>query len=113
MRPSTRPLTMPLARPLARPSARTARTFAAFALAAAATLLAACGGTKSPDGGTPPAPDASQPEGPAFKDMTKEQKTDLMKRVVLPAMKAEFAAVEPDEFSRMNCVTCHGEGAKD
>jgi hypothetical protein len=37
----------------------------------------------------------------------------LMKKVVMPTMRAEFAKFNPDKFAKMNCKTCHGAGAMD
>ena len=48
----------------------------------------------------------------AWKDMSHEQHVAHMKQVVLPGMKLEFAAWKPDEFGEMDCVTCHGESAR-
>lgn len=100
-------------------------------LACIALLAAACEGTKSDDAahgqgaGQPGAPEHATDAGTgtteaagtaapsAWDGMSHEQRAELMKREVLPKMRAAFAAVEPDEFSKMNCATCHGAGAKD
>jgi len=69
-----------------------------------AILLAACGGS------------SSQPEHPStpktFKDMNLDERTEFMKTVVLPKTKELFVAFDP-KFDKMNCETCHGDGAKD
>lgn len=49
----------------------------------------------------------------AWADMVKEQRIDYMKSVVLPRMKQAFTRFSPDRFDKMNCVTCHGDGAAD
>ncbi|MEP7234655.1 MAG: hypothetical protein ABI778_05100 [Ignavibacteriota bacterium] len=45
--------------------------------------------------------------------MDHAQRKTYMKQVVMPSMKAEFAAFNPEKFSNMKCTTCHGDGAKD
>jgi hypothetical protein len=60
-----------------------------------------------------PAPAASaEPAKPTWKDMTKEQRKELMKTVVLPGMKTVFQELDAKTFADMTCVTCHGAGAK-
>jgi cytochrome c553 len=60
---------------------------------------------------------ASAPAGAgkevAWADMVKEQRIDYMKSVVLPRMKQAFTQFSPDRYSKMNCVTCHGDSAAD
>ena len=62
----------------------------------------------------PPAEPAepAEPAKPAWKDMTDDQKKELMKTVVLPNMKPLFQELDPKEFADMKCVHCHGAGAK-
>lgn len=72
---------------------------------------------------TAPAPSASAPapaatEAPAekkvaWKDMTEDQKKEVMKTVVLPAMKTEFQGFDAKKYADMNCTLCHGAGAKE
>ena len=50
---------------------------------------------------------------PAWKDMKAEQRKEYMKTVVLPKMKEEFVAFNAHAYGEMNCVTCHGDSAKD
>ena len=45
--------------------------------------------------------------------MNSEQRKDYMKTVVYPKMKDDFSAFDAKRFAEMNCVTCHGDGAKD
>ena len=40
------------------------------------------------------------------------QKKDYMRQTVLPAMRATFAAFDSTKYPKINCTTCHGEGAK-
>jgi len=68
-----------------------------------------------------PAPSASAAapaEAPAekkvaWKDMTEDQKKEVMKTVVYPAMKTEFQGFDSKRFADMTCMTCHGPGAKE
>ena len=74
-------------------------------------------------GGSEPSPAQPQPtteapptqpsptEAPAWKDMNHDQKMEHMKKVVFPAMKTEFAAVDAERYGSMTCGTCHGDGA--
>ena len=97
-----------------------------LALALVSILAVSCGGgqkaaaptTPPPEGGgeaaaQPPATTGDvAPEGMAFEDMTKNQRINFMKEVVLPTMSKEFASVDP-KYAEMNCKTCHGKGAED
>jgi hypothetical protein len=40
------------------------------------------------------------------------ERLDYMKTVVLPKMKEEFSAFDA-KYAKMDCKTCHGDGAKD
>jgi hypothetical protein len=62
-------------------------------------LVAACGGAAHPGGPT------------AFKDMDLDQRIEFMKTTVLPRAKQLFVAFDP-KFEKMDCETCHGDGAK-
>jgi len=48
---------------------------------------------------------------PAWKDMDREQRVNYMRTVVLPQMRQTFAAFDEERFGRINCKTCHGDGA--
>src|SRR5262249_50099023 len=48
----------------------------------------------------------------AWKDLTEQQRSRFMTRVVMPTMKPLFQAFDPKGFPDFGCVTCHGEGAK-
>jgi hypothetical protein len=77
----------------------------------------ACGGAQPQAGGPPPPSSAEAPvaaaPGAAWKDMNHDQRKDYMKKVVFPKMKEEFIGYDAKRYSEMNCVTCHGDGAKD
>ena len=55
---------------------------------------------------------ATASTAPAWTEMTHEQKLDFMKKVFMPKMKAEFLAFDAKTYEKMNCETCHGDGAK-
>jgi hypothetical protein len=77
------------------------------ALAVFLPILLSCGG---------PSASSSSEEtlsNKPWKDQTHDERMVTMKKVVHPAMKAEFAAFDPKDFSEMTCATCHGPGAKD
>ena len=83
-------------------------TMTGLGLAAVLAVAVSCKGTENET-----APPAEASAGPAWKDMTREQRGAFMKQHVLPEMKAAFAAFDAEEFGEMNCATCHGAGAKD
>lgn len=60
-------------------------------------------------------PEEKKPEAakPAWKDMSDDQKKELMKSVVIPKMGALFKEFDAKKFADVNCVTCHGPGAKE
>ena len=60
---------------------------------------------------TAPAPSASA-AGPSWDSMTKDQKKDVMKKVVLPKMKEDFSGFDAKKYADITCATCHGDGAK-
>jgi len=45
-------------------------------------------------------------------DLDHAQRIEFMKQVVLPKMRAEFTAFDPERFAKVNCMTCHGDGSK-
>ena len=63
------------------------------------------------------APAAAAPTGVppevGWAEMNKDQRIDYMKSVVLPRMKQVFTSFSPDRYSKMNCMTCHGDSAAD
>jgi len=67
-----------------------------------AMLLAACGSEEQR-----PAP------GTAWKDMTHQERHFYMRETVFPPMKGDFVAFSSKDYAKMNCATCHGDGAKD
>src|SRR5689334_13843586 len=106
-------------------------------------LLTGCGGTQPEAETAPPAPPSAAPapvEAPAapsaapaapsasapapsaepaapaktaWKDMSTDQKKEVMKTVVYPAMKTLFQEFDAKRFSDVTCMTCHGPGAKE
>jgi hypothetical protein len=77
----------------------------------------ACGGAQPQAGGPPPPSSVEAPvtaaPGVAWKDMNHAQRMDYMKKAVFPKMKDEFIGYDAKRYSEMNCLTCHGDGAKD
>ncbi|UQA56832.1 hypothetical protein [Polyangium aurulentum] len=67
-------------------------------------FVAACGGEADDEPTPPPV---------AYKDMTLQQREVFMNDVVLPKMRATFAAFDAKYESTMTCQTCHGNGAND
>lgn len=57
--------------------------------------------------------DAGTDSTPVWKDMNHKQRQEYMRKTVMPKMKPEFIAMDAKRFGRMNCMTCHGDGAKD
>lgn len=120
---------------------RTRSIVAALFLPTALALAAACGGgtptPATPDVPTAPtAPTAEVPTAPTaptttaapsattaptappveakldWKAMTKEQKTDHMKKVVMPKMAEVLKGYDGKKWQNVTCATCHGDGAK-
>jgi hypothetical protein len=76
---------------------------------AVACGLAACRGS---DNAAEPEPSA-KPSEKSFQDMDHDERAAFMKGVVLPTMSAHFRKFDAEEFAKINCATCHGDGAKD
>jgi len=68
---------------------------------------------EAPAAPTAGAPEPAAPKKTAWKDMTEDQKKEVMKTVVFPAMKAHFQEFDAKEFKDFTCITCHGPGAKE
>jgi hypothetical protein len=51
-------------------------------------------------------------DGIAWQDMNRDQRIAYMKTRVVPAMGPLLRGFDPKQFSKVTCVTCHGEGAK-
>jgi hypothetical protein len=60
-----------------------------------------------------PAPSASAEKKIDWESMSVADKKKYMKTTVLPEMKKVFVAFDAKEFKKMNCATCHGDGASD
>lgn len=90
-----------------------------FALCAIPATFACGGGgggetqTATNPSATPSATGSEAPMPSAWKDMNHDQRAVYMKRVVMPKMKADFAAFDAKKWGDVNCMTCHGDGAKD
>ena len=84
----------------------------------AAFAAIACAET-APSAPPPATAAASAPAKPAgtpelgWAEMGKQERIDYMKAVVLPRMKQAFVHFSPDRYSKMNCMTCHGDSAAD
>src|SRR5262245_27841161 len=88
----------------------------ATGLALAACLAVGAVACAETNGSTPSAVGANaagkSPEV-TWPDMVKDQRIEYMRTVLLPRMKEAFTNFSPDRFSKMNCVTCHGDSAAD
>jgi hypothetical protein len=78
----------------------------AFALLTVAGNAALAAEGEAAGKAAPPAPAKID-----WKSMDKKARKDYMKKTVLPQMKTLFTAVDAKKYKKMNCVTCHGEGA--
>jgi hypothetical protein len=81
-----------------------------------AGLLAIVAGACAETTAAAPAPAAAKPAPAAevaWPEMNKDQRIDYMKAVVLPRMRQVFTSFNPDRYSKMNCMTCHGDSAAD
>lgn len=96
---------------------RAPRSAQALAVAAGLALGALSCAETTPSGPTPANGNATGklagPPEVGWADMNKDQRIDYMKSVVLPRMKVAFTSFNPDRYSGMNCVTCHGDSAAD
>jgi hypothetical protein len=100
--------------------------FRPVSLFTGALALLACGGAPTqPPGAAAEAPGAApaaaaEPAGEAplpaggiaWQDMNRDQRIAYMKTTVVPEMGRTFSAFDPKYFPKINCATCHGEGAK-
>jgi hypothetical protein len=96
------------------PPAPPATTTTATTTTTEPTTSAAPSASAAPSSETTTTASASASAAPAaWKDMSHEQKLGFMKTVFMPKMKAEFVGFDAKMFEKMNCMTCHGDGAKD
>jgi hypothetical protein len=118
-----------LATPQKRPSVRSLAAASAWLLAPLFGAFLACASNQNPPAESPaPAPSAAPaapaasesaaapvpapPTGPINWDaMSKEQRGQYMKTVVMPKMKEVFVAFDANKYSDMRCPTCHGSSA--
>jgi hypothetical protein len=104
-------------------------------------VVVACGGSKPPPESAEPAPAAADqatdmgptetseppaetaapsasetaeapPAKPSWDEMSKEQRTELMKTVVQPKMAELLKEFDAKRFADVKCTTCHGPGVK-
>ena len=101
-------------------------TRSSLLVVAVLSLMISCdkgdGATASPDesaGGsdTEASADGAEDGGegeamPAWADMNGDQKKKHMMSVVVPEMSGVFQGMNAERYAEFNCVTCHGEGAK-
>jgi hypothetical protein len=75
-----------------------------------AIVLAPCPLLAAPpaEGAAPAAPAGKK----AWDDMSKDEKKDVMKKVVVPKMTALFKEFDAKKYGQVKCVLCHGEEAK-
>ncbi len=83
-------------------------------------LLAACGSKSKGDATADPCKDPCKDimrtfdgplEGGEWENLSKADRAEFMKQVVMPTMKKEFQEFDPEEFAEFDCATCHGQGA--
>jgi hypothetical protein len=89
--------------------------FRSLSLAATGFFIGACGGSKPPAEsapGTSAEPAPADGSGTPWAGMNKEQRASFMLQVVQPKMKGLFQQFDAEHFSKFNCATCHGDGAK-
>jgi hypothetical protein len=94
------------------------------ALLAASAFACGGAGTRTPAAATPaptstaPAAPAGELAGPskatiAWKAMSKDERAQYMKDVVVPRMGGLFRAFDAKTFANFDCATCHGASAAD
>ena len=88
------------------------RLLAGLLAFAAVACAATAPSAPPPASATTPAKPAGTPEL-GWAEMGKQERIDYMKAVVLPHMKQAFVHFSPDRYSKMNCMTCHGDSAAD
>jgi hypothetical protein len=92
-------------------------TFLILSLACLLGTSALAMDAASPKADPAPAPDAAAAAPPArtidWEHMSKADRKKYMKTTVLPEMKKLFIAFDAKAYKKMNCTTCHGDGASD
>jgi hypothetical protein len=83
-----------------------------LALALGAACLVGVARSHAADGGAG-APAAAAEKKIDWEHMTVAEKKKYMKTKVLPEMKKAFIAYDAKTYKKMNCATCHGDGATD
>ena len=80
----------------------------------------ACAGSPPPvaaSGASPTAAGGPGASGTApnaeWAGMTRPERRDYMRMVVMPKAKELFVAFDPARYGKMSCGTCHGDGAED
>ena len=59
----------------------------------------------------PPGPGAGAAVAVDWVGMTRAERRDYMRTVVMPKSKELFVAYDPARYAKMSCGTCHGDGA--
>lgn len=60
----------------------------------------------------PPPTEPAPPAGIDWAKMDDKARAEHMRTVVMPEMKKVFTDFNADRYAKMDCATCHGEGAK-
>jgi hypothetical protein len=107
---------------MSQPSFRVLVVTAALAVAGATACTSATASGPGPaaetkaamtkDGSAAAEPVVGPPQV-AWKDMTKQQRGKYMRAVVIPKFKELFTAFDAKHFAKVECATCHGQGAPD
>lgn len=92
----------------------------AIAIAFAAVSTVSCGSHPPPSAATPPTASTASSDSAAapsaapvaFAAMSRREKSEHMKKVVVPQLGAVFAAADPERYAEFGCVNCHGPGAR-
>ena len=69
--------------------------------------------TEAPTTAAPAAPTAAPEANVPWDAKSRDQKLEVMRKVVMPKMKAAFQGFDAKKYADFSCATCHGAGAKD